>query len=36
MGNPKAEKGAHEVKLAFLNTGSKGDYRDTITVKYNL
>ncbi len=36
MGNPKAAKGAHEVKLAFLNTGSKGDYRDTITVKYNL
>lgn len=36
MGNPKAEKGAHEVRLAFLNTGSKGDYRDTITVKYNI
>ena len=36
MGSPKAEKGAHEVRLGFLNTGSKGDYRDTITVKYNI
>jgi hypothetical protein len=36
MGDPKAEKGAHEVKLGFLNTGSKGDYRDTITVKYTI
>lgn len=33
-GDPKAPKGSHEVKLAFLNTGSKGDYRDTITVRY--
>jgi hypothetical protein len=36
MGDPKAEKGAHEVRLGFLNTGNKGDYRDTITVKYTI
>lgn len=35
-GDTKAAKGEHQVKLGFLNTGSKGDYRDTITVKYNL
>jgi hypothetical protein len=35
-GSPKAPKGTHEVKLAFLSTGSKGDYRDTITVMYKL
>jgi hypothetical protein len=35
-GDPKAPKGPHQVKLGFLSTGSKGDYRDTITVKYNL
>jgi hypothetical protein len=35
-GDPKAGKGPHQVRLGFLNTGSKGDYRDTITVKYNL
>jgi hypothetical protein len=35
-GDPKASKGPHQVKLGFLNTGSKGDYRDTITVKYDL
>lgn len=36
MANPKATKGAHSAKLAFLNTGGKGDYRDTITVNYTL
>ena len=33
---PGAKKGNHTAKLAFLNTGSKGDYRDTITVNYTL
>jgi hypothetical protein len=32
----KAPKGNYSVKFAFLNTGSKGDYRDTITVNYSL
>ena len=33
---PNAPKGTHTAKLAFLNTGSKGDYRDTIVVTYKL
>jgi hypothetical protein len=33
---PNALKGTHTAKLAFLNTGSKGDYRDTIVVTYKL
>lgn len=34
--NKSAAKGNYTARLAFLNTGNKGNYRDTITVNYTL
>lgn len=34
--NKSAKKGNYTARLAFLNTGNKGNYRDTITVNYTL